>query len=408
MKRFLLLLAILVLTVPAFAQPAYVFHEKGKALFDQKKYTEAIAEFNKAIKADATYFEAYLDRGRANEELGNTDLAMADYSKTIALNAKYAPGYFYRAKLEAKQGKDQPAITDYSEAIKLNPSYTDSWVNRGLLYVKTKQNDLAMADFNKAVSLDGKNAEVFYQRGILYRDLNKNTEALADFSKASALNPNMANAFFEQGKIHALQKKNDLAVAEFSKTIALGNGTEDVYKRRAAANVALGKNDEALKDYSLVIEQLRSQDPDVFKARGDLFLAQKNYPSAIRDYNKALGFKKDDVTILLARANANYQQGKTKFAAAELDYKKVLTIEADNQLAARGLAKMYFDQEKWQQAIDQLNIVMKKGGTGEDYDMRGKCYFKLNNKKSACEDLTKAEQMGYKDAAKDKMNAGCK
>lgn len=408
MKRFLFLLFLFSIAVPAFAQPAYIYHEKGKKLFDAKKFAEAIKEFDNAIKMDATYFEAYLDRGRANEELGNNDLALQDYSKTIVLNPKYAPGYFYRAHLEEKLGKDQSAIVDYTEAIKLNPDYSDSYVNRGMLYVKTKQPASALTDFNKAISLDGKNAEVFYQRGIVYRDMNKNTEALADFSKAAALNANMGKAFYEQGKIHAVQSKNDLAVAEFTKAIALGIVTEDIYKRRAAANMALGKNDEALKDYSLLIEQLRTQDPEVYKSRGDLFTKQKNYPFAIRDYNKALAFKKDDVSILLARANANYLQGKTKFAAAEMDYKKVQTIEANNIIAARGLAKMYFDQEKWQLAVDQLTIIIKAGGTGEDYDLRGKCYFKLNNKKAACEDLNKAEQMGYAEAAKDKLNAGCK
>ena len=50
----------------------------------------------------------------------------------------------------------------------------------------------------------------------------------------------------------------------------------------------------------------------------------------------------------------------------------------------------------------------KAGGNAEDYDLRGKANFKLSNKKGACEDFNKAEQMGFPDAAKDKMSAGCK
>jgi tetratricopeptide (TPR) repeat protein len=406
MKRLLAL--FLLLSTAAIAQPAYVFHEKGLKLFNDKKYVESIAQFDLAIKADATYFEAFLDRGRANMALGKNDLALADFSKTIQLNPKYAPGFFYRGKLNAQLGKDQPAIADYSEAIKLNPDFTDSYVSRGMLYVKTKQQQPALADFNKAVSLDAKNAAVFYQRGLLYRDMNKTAEALADFSKAATLDPANGNAFFEQGKIHATQNKNDLAVTEFTKAISLGIAGEEIYRLRAKANTALGKTDEALKDYAQLIDVLHTKDAEIHRMRGEIYAQQKNYPFAIRDFNKALALKRDDIPTLLARANANYAQGKTKYAAAEIDFKKVLTLDANNAAAARGLSKIYFEQEKWQLAVDQLTVVIKNGATGEDYDMRGKCYFKLGNEKGACEDFNKAVQMGFAGATKDKQNAGCK
>lgn len=408
MKKSLLTLFSLIVPLLIFSQPAYVFHEKGKALFDQGKYLESIVQFDLAIKADATYFEAFLDRGRANQALGKNDLAMADYTKTTQLNAKYAPGFFYKAKLNAQLGNDQLAIPDYTTAIKLNPDYAESYVNRGMLYVKTNQPENALADFNKAISLDGKNAEVFYQRGILYRDQKKQTEALADFTKAISLSPNMGKAYFEQGKIHAAQNKNDQAIAEYSRAVTTGFATEELYRAKGACNAALGKNEDAIKDYSAVIEQFKSKDADMYRIRGELFTKQKNYPAAIKDFNKALMMKKDDVPTLLARADANMAQGKTKFAQAELDYKKVLTLEPNNVRAGRALGKMYFEQEKWQLAVDHLSIAIKGGGNSEDYDLRGKANFKLNNKKGACEDFNKAEQMGFPDAAKDKMSAGCK
>jgi tetratricopeptide (TPR) repeat protein len=399
---------MLVFPVAMIAQPAYVYHEKGKKLLEEGKFAESIVQFDLAIKTDATYFEAYLDRGRANESLGKKDLAMADYVKTTQLNAKYAPGFFYKAKLNAANGKDPEAIADYSSAIKLNPDFVDSYVNRGMLYVKTNQAENALADFNKAISLDGKNAEVFYQRGILYRDMKKQNEALADFSKAIALAPTMGKAFFETAKIHAAQNKNDIAIGEFSKAITTGFSTEELYRAKGSCNMALGKNDEAIKDFSMVIEQFHSLDAEMYRTRGDLFAKQKNYPAAIKDYNKALMLKKDDIPTLLSRANANMAQGKTKYMQAETDYKKILSIDANNVAASRALGKMYFDQEKWQLAADNLSVAIKGGATAEDYDLRGKANFKLNNKKAACEDLSKAEQMGFPDAAKDKMSAGCK
>ncbi len=408
MKKIIFLLIPVLLPILILAQPAYVFHEKGQKLFNDGKYVEAIAQFDLAIKTDATFFEAYMDRGRANLQLGKNDLAMADFIKTTELNKDYAPGFFYKAKLNAQLGNDALAISDYANAIKLNPNLAEYYVNRGMLYVKTKQSALALNDFNKAIALDDKNAEVFFQRGILYREMNKQAEALADFTKAIALSPAMGKAYFEEGRVHSSQKKYDLALAEYSKAITFGYVGEEIYRLRADANIALGKNEEAIKDLSMVIEQYHSKDADVLRMRGELFAKQKNYPLAIKDFNKALVLKKDDVPTLLARADANYAQGKTKYIQAEADYKKVQTIETNNVHAARSLGKIYFEQEKWQLAIDNLTIALKNSPTAEDYDMRGKSNFKLNNKKAACEDFSKAEQLGFPDAAKDKMSAGCK
>jgi tetratricopeptide (TPR) repeat protein len=402
------LLPLFFLPLFVLSQPAYVFHEKGVKLFNDGKYVEAIAQFDIAIKTDATFFEAYCDRGRANLKLGKNDLALADFTKTTELNKSYAPGFFYKAGMEAQSGNDQLAIADYTTAIKLNPDFSESYTNRAMLYVKTNQMALALTDFNKSISIDPKNAEVFYQRGIANRDLNKPADALADFTKASALDPAMGKSHFETGKIQVTQKRNDLAVGEFTKAITLNFSGKEIYKARALAYAALGQDNEAIKDMSIVIDQYHSLEAEDVKMRGDLFAKLKNYPAALKDYNKALILKKDDVPTLLARADLNYAQGKTKFPQAEMDYKKILSLEPANARAAKNLGKMYFDQEKWQLAIDNLSIAIKTNPDGEAYDLRGKANFKLNNKKAACEDLSKAEQLAFPDAAKDKMSAGCK
>jgi tetratricopeptide (TPR) repeat protein len=147
---------------------------------------------------------------------------------------------------------------------------------------------------------------------------------------------------------------------------------------------------------------------DLYRKRGELYMAQANYAYALRDFNKGLGFKRDDVTLLYDRALCYYKQGKTKFSLAEVDLKKIMTLDAKHVNASRLLAQLYFDQEKWQDAVNAIDVAIKTSASGDDYDLRGKCNYKLNNKKAACEDLTKAETMGCKTAAQDKLNAGCR
>jgi tetratricopeptide (TPR) repeat protein len=407
MKSFATLLLLLV-TVTLIAQPAYIYHEKGQALFKQNKFTEAILEYDKAIKTDATFFESWCDRGRCQQALGKTDLAMADFNKTIALNPKYAPGFYYRGKLQQQLGKSNEAIADYSQAIKLNPDFPDSYASRGLMYAASGKTDLALADLNKAISYDAKDANLFFARAGVYRDAKKFTEALADYATCTKLNPARGDAYLEQGKIQAIQNNHAAAVTSYTQAITNKVNTEEVYRLRAASNMALSKPAEAVKDYTQLIDVLKTKDTEIIRRRGECYVQLANYPAAVKDFSRILTTKRDDIPTLLARADANIRSGKTKFNAAMADYNAILRIDARNTDALRGIARIHFESEKWQLAIDKLTEVISIKGEAGDYYMRAQCYARLQNQKACCADITKAEQMGYPEAAKDKMKLGCR
>ncbi|TND04078.1 MAG: hypothetical protein FD123_3849 [Bacteroidetes bacterium] len=398
------LLALFLFIFPAFtfAQPAYIHHEKGVQKLKNKQYAESILDFDKAIKADATYFEAYIDRGRANVALNKNDLAMADFSKAVQLNPKYAPGFFERAKVYSALGKDKEAIEDYTKITQVQPDFSDTYVYRGQLYFKTGQNDLALADFNKAISLKAKNAEVFYQRGLLYLAMKKTNEAMKDLTAAIEIDPLMTRAFFERGKLYATQsRQHELAVADYSKAITLKHPGEEVYHLRAVSYTALRKNEEAIRDYSSVIEMFKSKDPEIYRSRGDLFRQRNDHVNAIKDYNRALSFKKDDAVILTSRGQSQFALGKGKYPMAQQDFNKALGIDPDNVNAAYGLGQIFFENNKFEESIASLDKAIKIKATADAYYLRSKCHHKLNHKKNVCEDLNKAAEMGHPEAKKD-------
>jgi tetratricopeptide (TPR) repeat protein len=389
------------------AQPAYVYHEKGQALMKQNNYGGAISEFTNAINKDVTFFESYCERGRCQQALGKTDLALADFNKTVSLNPKYAPGFYYRGKLQQQLGKDNEAIADYTQAIKLNPDFPDSYASRGLLYARTGKTDLALADLNKAISYDAKDANLFFVRAGVYRDAKKYNEALADYSSCIKLNPARGDAHFEQGKIYAAQKNHLAAVNSYTQAIANKVTSEEVYRLRAESNMAQNKPAEAVKDYTQLIDVLKTKDLEIVRSRGNCYMQLANYPAAVKDFSRLITAKRDDIPALLARADANAKQGKTKYNMALTDYNAVLRIDAKNADALRGIARLHFANEKWQLAIDKLTEAIAIKAEAGDYYLRAQCYARLQNQKACCADITKAEQMGHPDAAKDKSKLGC-
>jgi tetratricopeptide (TPR) repeat protein len=72
--------------VPKITTKALASLNRGKDLFAESKYNEAIAEFDKAIAINRDLAEAYFYRGTAYGYIGKHDKVMADLDQAIRLN----------------------------------------------------------------------------------------------------------------------------------------------------------------------------------------------------------------------------------------------------------------------------------------------------------------------------------
>src|ERR1017187_4538694 len=135
--RLLIAVASLLLAVvgPAFADAASEY-QAGANAYNRNNYAEAIRHFSNAIKLKPNYSEAYVIRGNAYDDSGESALALADYT----------------------------------EAIKISPGNADGDSNRGVAYYRKKEYDLALADLSKAIQLKPDVAFSYVSRGNVYDD----------------------------------------------------------------------------------------------------------------------------------------------------------------------------------------------------------------------------------------------
>jgi len=121
-------------------------------LHDAGKVKEALAEYDKVIKAHPKLAEAYFNRGNAHYDLGQNQQALKDYSEAIRLNPKDGEAYFNRANVYRRLKQNLPALNDYGAAIKLNPDDARSYVNRASVHFDAKRYEIAVKDFDGNVS----------------------------------------------------------------------------------------------------------------------------------------------------------------------------------------------------------------------------------------------------------------
>ncbi|MEW6467625.1 MAG: tetratricopeptide repeat protein [Bacteroidota bacterium] len=110
----IVLLALFAKTASAQTADFYNAYFAGNAYLVKGQYDLAIAKYNEALKlfqADYVYYN------RGNAYYGKKDYANArlDYDKTIKMNSSYAEAYFQRALVKQAQG-DNTFCEDYKKA----------------------------------------------------------------------------------------------------------------------------------------------------------------------------------------------------------------------------------------------------------------------------------------------------
>ena len=213
--------------VEEYLKDANGYNNRGKAHLKQKKYDEAIQDFNKAlelIKVDCAV--AYNNRGKAYLEQEKYDEAIQDFNDAISSNSRYAPAYYNLARAYDKLGEKRKALCDYIKARDLDPSFkkklsaeilekirlveeldklnraieskpfdvntANVYNKRGVIRYKLEEYDEAIQDFDDAVDLKEDFGEAYYNRGLSYCALGNYPQAIQDFGKALQHNWNFA------------------------------------------------------------------------------------------------------------------------------------------------------------------------------------------------------------------------
>ena len=175
---------------------AAAWHGRGVVLFNQGKYSEAVADLRKAISLETRKPEYFKNLAFALTKVGSHDDAVKQIiigqSKTsLAERDQYkrfvAQVYDSRAAQRTKDGYHEGALTDLEEAVRWDDSYPDAFDDRGSIRFNLKQFEQAVSDFTRAIELAPDRHEFYVHRGHALKALKRNTEADADYVKARRL-----------------------------------------------------------------------------------------------------------------------------------------------------------------------------------------------------------------------------
>lgn len=270
----------------------------------------------------------------------------------------------------AEQGKQDEATQALNNLIKENPNIPILYVLKGELITK----------YNRQLT---QNPEVY-------------NKAVKEFDKALSLDSTLSYAYNSRALLNTFHQKYDLAIKDFSSVLKYSNDPEEKFSAlsdRGAAKLYHKDFEGALEDYEKAIE-IKPNSIGIYTNLGVLYMQQKNYDKAEETLTKAMKIAPNDAGLMNNLASVYIKKGKYKLAINHLD--KILDINSQDPYA---LNNKGFAQIKLGRTDEGIELVNKSieiyPQNAYAYRTRAEGYIKLKKIKKACEDLEKANDLGY-------------
>ena len=128
--------------------------QRGFARFKQKKYAEALADDDAAMKLCPTCAQPARNKALVLATERKFAEASAAYDRAIALNIRAAGAFWGRGYMLMHMSHYEEAIANYDEAIRLNPTFALAYKTRAFAYGKLGKGKQAKLDKEQAARIE--------------------------------------------------------------------------------------------------------------------------------------------------------------------------------------------------------------------------------------------------------------
>lgn len=400
-------------------------------LYHHEDYPKAVDFFDRAIKLNDKESWYYSERGKANMQWKRYKEAVADLDSAIKADSRSGQAYYYRGVCLLALGQEEPAINDFWNARGLDPAL------RPKIDGRLRSHD-PMRFFNTVLEEEPDNVEVLFGRAQRYLFLGDVEKAKEDLNRILKINPDQEKTYYELAKI-ALDKGRDykLAIEYLDKAILINPKNKDYYSERGMAKHSLNDFASAGEDLSSAIKigggtaknyyysaqckwklnQIGSCREDFMKAKeldegyrqsAERHLAELNAPRIEGSTAAANQMKTQPAPTIESSANPRLRElresGMRFFAARNMegaisDFTKILQQDPQNDFAVFMLGCIQSQLTKdFRKAIEYFDRALALNSREKKYFYeKGMAYFFLNDFANAKESFTSAVAIDDRD-----------
>ncbi len=354
--------------------------DAGTSAMRNKKYEEAIPQFQECTRLAPGVSTYWLNLGAAHQGAGQLDNAIASYTKArvSSLNSEErnkldryissvqgakAQPFVDEALKQQSAGNYSAAIQHYRKALAIVPDNARLHTTLGGCLQQTDDFIGAREEFRKGVDLDGKNEkENWYFLANLDERFNKVELAMEEYQTYLKENPGGVYGSPARDRIKKLFEDPDNRGLQYihpwKEPHSAGNAYNDAVKLQGE-----GRFDEAIGQY---LEALRVMEKEfaIWYALGTVYQCKEDFYRAIQAYAIALAIKPNDFNTKINMRECqrrlrmlNQKDNPYDVVGAIRDYEDALAIEEDATTrmnlgtAYQGNNNLFKSMENYRKAI---------------------------------------------------------
>lgn len=316
----------------------------GDALYDLKRFNEALTHYGAAIREAPEQTSARFGQARSLLALGRPSEAVVDFEWVLARQ----PDDF-----EALTGlgqalfetRDLPAaLAAFERAATLSPFNADVHCNRGAVLLMLKRTEEALFSLDLALSLAPELIEAHQHRGQALQLKGDTRAALAAFENAIRTKAEHAPAWLGRGEtLWQLGRLTD-ARDSFERALKLDPSNAGARRSQAGVLMDLGRPAEALSVLDAALLQSDDRAP-MLMSRGNSLRALGRHAEALADYEESLRLDSDSAATWCEYGHA--LRGMDRSTESVDAYVRALALDTDIPFLPGTLLHEQWEQADW-------------------------------------------------------------
>ena len=178
---------------------AKAHYDLGNALFEVDRASEAIPEYEQALRLKPDFADARNGLGAALAQTGNLDEAVRQFEQALRMAPGEAMTHYNLALALEKTGRGSEAIAHWEQALRIKPDVPELHEYLGATLMRMGRVPEAVEHLEEAVRLNPDSAEAHNSLGIALAQLGLAPEAIGHWEQALRIKPDVAEVHYNLG-----------------------------------------------------------------------------------------------------------------------------------------------------------------------------------------------------------------
>ncbi|HII99147.1 MAG TPA: tetratricopeptide repeat protein [Methanoregula sp.] len=227
---------------------------RGYYCFTQKKYEEALKNFDKALELSSEFLPTLEIKGQTLMKMGRLDDALETFDKGLEIDSKNGQFLYRRGIALRALGRYEESIISFNKTLEIDPGNFKVWGNRGLTFEQMEKNEEAVKCYDMALEIEPKDTKTWAFRGRALIKLERYDDAVKNFDTLLKIDPNNENAWGNKGAALDHLKKYDQEILCYDKALEINPKNAGTWYNRGLSLTKLAKYDEGLKNFDRALE----------------------------------------------------------------------------------------------------------------------------------------------------------